>query len=454
MDDILKFDIAAVVADALTDCFDSMLSMAIEPGDGAPPPTLQGGRIAGRVGLAGMVQGCIMIEIDDAMARSMTAAMLQRPDPDIDPMEDVKQAIGDICTIIGGNLASKCWDAGMTCRLSPPSITAGADFEIASLKTERCEDVVFHHGDHPVIVRVGLGIDASAEPEASQLSPGRVDQLKAFEIHPVVSKAMVELFDTMLSMPIEALETGADVPLDGERIVASVPLAGPLTGDVHIYLSKVFATRMTAAMLATPLSEVKGDEEVRRVMGEICSTVGRKVTSNLCDAGLACAVSCPCLTGGSDFIIQSQPMMRCERYAFKHREEFIVVEAGFTIDDQALPIESNAADTAEDRAAAEAPAQAIGECIRTSLSECTLEMILDIPVEITVEFGRTQKRIVDLLDLGQGSVVEFFDLAGEPVAVRVNQRLIAKGEVVVENEKYGVRINETISRMARIQSLQ
>ncbi|MBU4257536.1 flagellar motor switch protein FliN [Patescibacteria group bacterium] len=83
-----------------------------------------------------------------------------------------------------------------------------------------------------------------------------------------------------------------------------------------------------------------------------------------------------------------------------------------------------------------------------------MELILDIPLEVTVELGRTRILIGELLKLGQGSVVELSKLAGETLEILANQRLIARGEVVVINEKYGIRITEIMSPAERIEGLK
>ena len=82
-----------------------------------------------------------------------------------------------------------------------------------------------------------------------------------------------------------------------------------------------------------------------------------------------------------------------------------------------------------------------------------LEFILDIPLEISVEIGRTKMLIRDLLKLNQGSIIELEKFAGEPVEVYVNGKLMAKGEVVVVNDRFGVRITEIISAQERIKRL-
>ncbi len=83
-----------------------------------------------------------------------------------------------------------------------------------------------------------------------------------------------------------------------------------------------------------------------------------------------------------------------------------------------------------------------------------LDMILDIPVVISMEIGRTQISIRNLLKLNQGSVVELDRLAGEPLDVMVNGTLIAHGEVVVVNEKFGIRLTDVISAMERVKKLK
>ncbi|MBI5233051.1 MAG: flagellar motor switch protein FliN [Deltaproteobacteria bacterium] len=84
----------------------------------------------------------------------------------------------------------------------------------------------------------------------------------------------------------------------------------------------------------------------------------------------------------------------------------------------------------------------------------SINRILDIPVTISVEVGRTRMLINDLLQLGHGSVVELEKVAGEPMEIYVNDRLVARGEVVVINEKFGVRLTDIISPMERIKQLK
>ena len=87
------------------------------------------------------------------------------------------------------------------------------------------------------------------------------------------------------------------------------------------------------------------------------------------------------------------------------------------------------------------------------VKEANLDLILDIPLSVTVELGRSKMLINDLLQLGQGSVIELTKLVGEPLEVLVNDKLVARGEVVVVNEKFGVRLTDIVTPMERVKSL-
>lgn len=83
-----------------------------------------------------------------------------------------------------------------------------------------------------------------------------------------------------------------------------------------------------------------------------------------------------------------------------------------------------------------------------------LEMILDIPVTVSVEIGRTKMVVRDLLQLGQGAVVELEKLAGEPMEILVNGKLVARGEAVVVNDRFGVKLTDIVSLTERINKLK
>ncbi len=90
----------------------------------------------------------------------------------------------------------------------------------------------------------------------------------------------------------------------------------------------------------------------------------------------------------------------------------------------------------------------------TSGAPKNIDFILDIPMSVTVYVGSTKMAIRDLLQLAQGSVIELDKLAGEPMEVMVNNKLVARGEVVVVNEKFGIRLTDVVSAAERVQQLR
>ena len=134
--------------------------------------------------------------------------------------------------------------------------------------------------------------------------------------------------------------------------------------------------------------------------------------------------------------------------------------------------ESLGGDTEANRVAAELAAAAMGDspyqarpasqlfedfsgsAVKSPNSLNDFDMILDIPVQITVELGRTKLSIRNLLQLAHGSVVELDGLAGEPMDVLVNGTLIAQGEVVVVNDKFGIRLTDIISPAERMRKIR
>lgn len=100
-----------------------------------------------------------------------------------------------------------------------------------------------------------------------------------------------------------------------------------------------------------------------------------------------------------------------------------------------------------------------GQCVVESATKQhsearPLDFILDIPLEISVELGRTSMLIHELLQLGPGSVIELDKLAGEPMEILVNEKLVARGEVVVIKDKFSIRLTDIVSPIERINSLK
>ena len=126
------------------------------------------------------------------------------------------------------------------------------------------------------------------------------------------------------------------------------------------------------------------------------------------------------------------------------------------MEDEAAKEDLEALEDIEDTDAGEDADEVLDEADKSAVPSDetkSLDLILDIPLTVSVELGRSKMLINDLLQLGQGSVIELTKLVGEPLEVLVNQKLVARGEVVVVNEKFGVRLTDIVSPMERVQSL-
>jgi len=126
------------------------------------------------------------------------------------------------------------------------------------------------------------------------------------------------------------------------------------------------------------------------------------------------------------------------------------------MEDEAAKEDLEALEDIEDTDAGEDADEVLDEADKSAAQSGktkSLDLILDIPLTVSVELGRSKMLINDLLQLGQGSVIELTKLVGEPLEVLVNQKLVARGEVVVVNEKFGVRLTDIVSPMERVQSL-
>ena len=84
---------------------------------------------------------------------------------------------------------------------------------------------------------------------------------------------------------------------------------------------------------------------------------------------------------------------------------------------------------------------------------CDLDLILDIPLDVSVELGKVKMLVNDLLQLGQGSIIGLEKGVGEPLEIYINNKLVARGEVVVVDEKFGIRVTDVISALERVKSL-
>ncbi len=488
MVDIKRFDIATTVTDSLIDVFDMMLSMKLQLSDNEAQPIDNDERIVGSVSMAGRVLGCINIEVSRNFSRKMTAAMLDVSVDEIGSDDEVKDVIREMCNIVGGNLKSAFCDVGLVCELSPPSFTTGDDFRIESLNTVRHERYVFNCKEDIIIVEVGIRVGEAEEGDdtsvknAVELKPIDIQKVEDFDVKSPIVDQTIEVFDMMLSMEITGSDENLKATLNTDRLVGAVSFIGSLMGHFSIHVNKEFSHKMTAAMLGIEVEEVEGGEDVRDVISELCNIIGGNLKSKFCDAGLICDVSTPTLTTGKSFKIEVKDMVRYDSFSFRYGETPIVVEVVLKVadppkekdgkesssqgkdgelsqsdidamlaentasEDEEAPMETTPADSETDKGfdALDDPDMD---------DEDKIDFILDVPLDIVVELGRNKMQITDLYKVGPGSIVEFANLAGEPLDILVNGTLIAKGEVMVQGEKYGIRIVDILSRSERIRSM-
>jgi flagellar motor switch protein FliN/FliY len=150
---------------------------------------------------------------------------------------------------------------------------------------------------------------------------------------------------------------------------------------------------------------------------------------------------------------QQKDQELADEWAAALEEQADEPESGDASDPWAEALEEQAEAEAKQQQANPAPVAQLDDDGKPG-KDVDLDMVMDIPVTISMEIGRTKISIRNLLQLSQGSVVELDRLAGEPMDVLVNDTLIAHGEVVVVNDKFGIRLTDVISAAERIKKLR
>ena len=478
MNDINNLDIRTHIIDAIVNVFDTMVSMEVEFFDAEPPDTTGTERMAATVDFAGNVVGHITIQVPSEMSGLMMTALLDSEADEIEGEGKIRDLIAEISQVVGSSLKSALNDDGHQCVISTPSITYGTNFTIKSLQMERFERFIFTYQENYIFVEVGLKSEhaASAEDELGQTEmhaqPNNADAVKIdmLDLSARVSEAVIDAFDTMLSLKLEPADAVNVETLKGIRNVSSVSFAGDANGIIRIHAGDSFSREMAAEMLGREVEETESDDEIRDMFGEMGNIVGGNLKSVFTDAGLMCALSTSSFTAGSDFKIDAHGMENFEQLAFRCDKNVIVVELGVkeselvqtdtrqekdipTIDEEStpadIPAESQQVETQDAAATASNPTDT--QASKTP-EDLDLDLLLDIPLELKVELGRARIKIHKLLKLVPGSAVKLIKLEGDPVDILVNSTLIARGEVVVQNEKYGIRVTEITNRMDRIRS--
>ncbi|MBI4024057.1 MAG: chemotaxis protein CheX [Verrucomicrobia bacterium] len=149
-----------------------------------------------------------------------------------------------------------------------------------------------------------------------------------------LTKAVTDVFGTMVSMKVELLDSNTTANLEGERLVGSVGFAGRATGAVYIHVTEAFARQMTGAMLGMKPDEVKNMADVQDAVGEVSNMIGGNLKSHLADNGLSCVLSIPSITRGSDFRIEAVGAAQQQRLVFcpQQADTVVIVEVYFKAD--------------------------------------------------------------------------------------------------------------------------
>ena len=516
MSGIDTIDIKTTVSKSVIDVFDTMLSLEAKISEG-DVETIESNRFMGTVKFAGEVVGIVTIQISNDFARIMTASMQGIKPEEVEGDEEIKDLLAELSNIVGGKLKSAYTDIGLYCKLTTPSITTGSDFTMQSLNMDKYEKLVFLSQEHPIIVEVVVKQGkADSELKASAQKKKRIpidpEKFEAIDVKAKITDSVTDIFETMLSMDVKPSVKVSKESVEGLRNVGSVNFAGDITGIINFQVSNKLACLMTASMLGMDVELLEGQEEINDLIAEISNIIGGSLKSSYQDIGMICELSTPSITKGNDFIIESFDMAAYERFAFKSNEHDIFVEVGikasdilqpeplikkdihYSLDDSdtngdeevkppETPDDSESTGTAGEldalhdiadketgdetgetkttSGAIEKKAAKTAERLKPKdvgqLKEVdgavNLDVILDIPLEITVELGRKKIPIHELLEIGPGSAVSLSTLEGEPVDILANNTLIAKGVVLVKNEKYGIRITKITNRMDRIKSL-
>ena len=268
------------------------------------------------------------------------------------------------------------------------------------------------------------------------------------DIKSLILKIIPQLFNSMLTMEVIHSEpaTGLDVGADDPAV--TLDFRGDVTGLLRLRPDAEFARSMTAAKLGADTEYDPTSEEMQNVLSEFTTAAADQLKAVMAEAGFSCDYSSSVAEGTKETQSIDKDPETPEQLFFQHGENQIITV------DTALHVNARTVNTefTEDAQETSSVAPEEQQKLKT-FRDLDLDLIFDIPIELTVEIGRTKIPISELLKLGPGSAVSLSKLESEPVDILANDTLIARGQVVVQDEKYGIRVTEITSRMDRIKSL-
>ncbi len=464
MNALADIDLRAAVAAAVIDTFRTLLAMDVRPMEEAPPPVGGARRMVATLPFAGEAAGILNVQFSFDFGRRMASARQGAETEAPESKTAVRDLAAEVARSVGGSFASALNGAGYACMLSAPSVACGTDFGVRSPNTERFERCGFQADGHAFIVEVALrgregshsSRDLDSPDGADRVPNGNLREIDASDYGSRLAEAVVAIFGTLFAFKLERVEPPPAADPGGMRFSASVGIAGDAAGIVRLDVGEALARRMAAARPGP--DKVEGLGGVEAMLGKAAEMTAGSLISALTDAGLYGALSTPAFTSGSDFSVETLDLDHCERLEFRCDGDIVSMEIGWKIPglvrsaadahpSPPSPIHPSASPPTD-------PGPAGAKKVPPGTEDLDLALLLDVPVELTVELGRTRITINELLNLRPGSAVKLAKLEGESVDILANDVLIARGEVVVRHEKYGIRITEITSRMERLKGLR
>jgi len=264
----------------------------------------------------------------------------------------------------------------------------------------------------------------------------------------LILKIIPQLFNSMLSMEVMHSDSAAEPNAAVEDSTADLHFSGDVSGILRLRTGLDFARSMAAAKHGTEAENDPTDEEAQNVLSEFATAAADQMKAVMAEAGYSCDYSSSAAEGDTGAPNDLSDMENFDRLVFHDGDQTLVVDMTLSISGQQENdevTEKDAPETIDDT-------PEVQKGLKPT-QDFDLDLIFDIPIELTVEIGRTKIPIHELLKLGPGSAVSLSKLENEPVDILANDTLIARGQVVVQDEKYGIRVTEITSRIDRIKSL-
>ena len=269
------------------------------------------------------------------------------------------------------------------------------------------------------------------------------------DIKSLILKVIPQLFNSMLTMEVTHSEPASEAVAGANDPAVTLEFSGDISGLLRIRPNAEFAGSMTAAKSGAEAGDEPAAEEMQNVLLEFATAAADQIKAVMAEAGFACDYSSAVSQGADTAQADQAELENLEQLNFQHGDgQVLIVDMALNISKHAEETkisEKDSGKTSEDTPEEQQKLKAH--------QDLDLDLIFDIPIELKVEIGRTKIPIQELLKLKPGSAVSLSKLESEPVDILANDTLIARGQVVVQDEKYGIRVTEITSRIDRIKSL-